>query len=665
MSPIPPLLERLRARDRVPDWRRDTADQEAIALAATLEAETLGWPAADRYEAMALLAKATLDAAGTIDALCTLAMDTGERRDWALKQIAGIAQNWSAIEARLAGSPAGALRARARAALTRLAAILPHAREPHLALAPIIRGESGAEAAIDHLEMAAKAGAPITDLYLQNLIAALEQTPTTSILHRALSVAGIIEQSAGQRWLAFQLHRAVAIASIIATRPEIVRPLNAAPDLLNEQADIGAAAQRVLNGAATLPAAPAAQTLAGAAASALFRHSPIPEAETARIALVEAALTQAEAAPTVQIRQSLLGTLNLLAPSTLRFWEVPAWRRAVCERIVTMAGTLPEPPRSWFIGKFSFAAEDYARAAEAFAAAAAADPKAIGPGSYVDHRAVPGMISARTEPALLGAGARCFQVIADRDAPRGPTVIVAANDLYLQRYARTYGLRLAKVAPAGHLHIHAIGPAGIGESEIGALAEVMPGYRVTLSSEPPTIRAPYYFATARLLRLKDWRSDFEGPIIVTDIDSPWSIAPKVFLETRMGSADVGLAMNAQVRTGRHGALAFPANLYPLPAPWVAVPAWAIALAPTAGARRFASLLAELSDAVLRSVMKGPASANWAIDQNILCAAYAHAVRHDPEIAFADLGSPSEAVPNPPWRNQAPPRGAHWIGVRRP
>lgn len=652
----PPLLLRLRALDPHPDWRRQDEDPAAASLAAELAADGADWPEALRQEADALLAKARRDAAAAIEALCVLAAGRSARADWAMRDIARMAKRWTNIEGRLAGAEKAALRTRAGAALDRLSAQRPRARAPRLALAALVQAAHGPGAAADHLAEAWRGGAPVLDRWLRMAAVALEPGPSAEALLRARDLPDRLAEESPAGWAVFRLDRAVAFAMARAAPAPPADRAAVLAALPAEHCDIGAAMAAALALARGMGADDAAALLKGLAAGRLFCHAPMPEAEAARLDLRDALLGLCRAPGThVAARRTAFLALSGLLPRTVRFWTDPAGRRAHAVEMIAQAGCLDEPERSLHRGLYAAAMEDHDLAAASFAAAG-------GPGArtHVDARAVPAILAARGDGPLLGEEGGTFEVVAAGTGRPAPIVIVAANDRYLRQHGAGFARRLAAVAPGSRLHLHLIGDPGAMRAEVAAIAAAGHGLGITLSSEPITINAPHYFATARFLRLGAWLDRFRGPIIVSDIDGRWQADPARFLDRRMGGADVGISLSAEVRIGRKAGIGQPVLVYPLPLPWTAVTAWPLALAPSPGARRFAELLSRLADARLRAAAAEGLRNAWFIDQNVLGAAYAHALRHEPGLSFADLGLPSEiGLPGPAPRLPGLP-GRHWI-----
>lgn len=681
MAGPPSLLAHLRAiAPAAPDWRRDRPHPEADRIAAHVAALAAArrWPAARRAEADLLLAKARADAVAAMEALCAMAAATEDppRRAAAMAEIAALAAEWTNIRAGWTPVDLPVLQDRAEQALAALCRHLPREPGPWLAAGAIVQDLKGPRAALARLEAGLDAGAPVLGPYFDAVVALLSHQPSAADIAHALAAPERHREAAGARWLAFRLHRSIALATAWAQPGQAIRDgridAAAAEALLAvpaEELHIAGRMAQALAHADRLPPAPAAGFLASLPDNLLLRFSPVPGAEAARVALVEAMLARlAQPALGPEAAHVLLLRLLRLAPCAVRFWEDPAFRLRVCDGALARVGAIPEPPRSFVRGAFAFARGEEGAAREAFAASAAAWPDAAGPGTFLEPAAVPAILrAARPGAALLGSegGLRFATVSAPAQPPPAgtPVVAISANGRYLRLFGRAYARRLAEVSPeGGRLHIHLIGDPAPLREEIAGIAAAVPGHAVTLSDEALGIDAPYYFATARFLRLP-WlleRLGGEGPLVVTDIDAPWRDPPGAFLARRFAGADVGLRLSTQVEGGRYPGMGWFVNVLPQMLPWHAVNASMMVFARTGAAARFAGWLASLADHALRGAAGRSTSGTWGIDQNLLVAAYAHAVRHDPGIRFADLGAPGtwQAERLPPFMRT--PQGRHWL-----
>lgn len=651
-----PLRKQLLILDAIPDWRRDGPAPGITDLAAAFVSESAEWPVADSLEGQALLAIGYRDAASAVESLCGLASVSLERRAWALQRIAVTCKFWAKFLERFAPADRTAHAVRAIGALRRLAAGMPGNPAVHAALADTLRGSGHMDAAIAQLERSVLAGVPLAAMLLRVLVDELDRAPSAAVIERLSSVHPGVLAADESAAAVFRVRRAISFATMAAPlgdrAPALPADIDAGEDAIRRAMD------EALGLAARLGPARGSSLLAELAGSALFRHSHLDTVEQARVALIEACFRDAEVADVPEVRLRALGTLSKMLPSCVRFWSEPPWRRTSSARVVALADGLTEPMRNWFRGRFAFAAEDYDLAAEAFAAV---DPPAGGVSTYVDHRAVGRIVASRAGAGLLGGQAGTFEVLSEGNDSAGPIVVVSANDRYIHRHLEAYAKSLARVAPSGRLHVHLVGEPATVRDKLARARALLPRSRITFSSEPISIDAPYYFATARFLRLSDWLQGAADPVIVSDIDILWSTPPARLVERVMGDADVGLVLRQHVRVGRYAGLHHVVNSYPLAVPWMVAQANMVVAMPTAASRAFADLLARLSDHVLRRAMSNPSRVNWAIDQNILCAAYAYAVREQPAIAFADLGGLNEIRDLP--EGAPPPRGRHWLGDR--
>ena len=666
----PPLLEGLRRTVPSPDWRRDGTPADAPGLAARL-AEAIaagGWTAAHRAEGRYLLARAVADPVAAMEALCDLAACDTPQRGWALAEMGALGRAWALIRGRWAEEDFPALARRIDDAFGRLAAILPAEALPRLAHAAVIGEFIGAGAALDRLEPGLAAGAPILPDTLARLAGLLASRPDAGALSRALSLPEAVCAGAGSAWLAFRLHRTVAFATLWGQQAALLRDrrIDAAavrallalpPAELHIAGRIGDALAPV----ASLGPEAAAAHLIALADNLLLRLSPVPGAEAARCALVEAMLACA-AGPALSAgatRRLLAGLLDL-APATLRFWSDEPFRDRVCGLVRARAGTIPDGAMAEFLrGVFAFAGGDPDAARDAFAATAAAWPDAAGPPTYLHPAAVPALLAEVPSPPD-GAGLQFETLAGAAGTEHLPCVVITGNDRYVNRFGPGYAEALNAVAPAGRLHLHLVGdPAAIRDAT-AAMLRSLPGHAVSLSAEPLSIDAPYYFATARFLRLPWLLDRLAGPLIVTDIDAPWREAPASLLRQRVAGADVGLRLNARPECGRWPGIAAYVHLMPPIRPWHAVNASLMTFSAGPAAARFAALLARLAEGALRRAAGLSRNGAWGIDQNLLLAAHLHARRHDPGLRVADLGPPGAVSPErlPPFM-RAPP-GRHWI-----
>ncbi|MBR0672229.1 hypothetical protein [Neoroseomonas soli] len=639
------------------------------ALAGEFAAAAQDWPAECRAEAEWLLATMRIDVLAALAGACRLAGLSQARRAEAITAILAITTRWRVIEARYPGAEKDAVRDEAKRILRGLAEALPQIPAPRIGIARILSVEGNPDAALEALEGAGPGGRNLASEYLLILTRALADRHGARMLHRALNVPEWIVAAAKEDWRIFLLHRAVTLGTIAAQQRLRDGYLEADPAygaalalVTTADRDVEARCRDLIAEVRALPPREEATALWRTIREPLLLYSMLEDAERARILLLDETMRLAEAtAGTEGFDFQTISCAHTLLPCCERLWTDAAFRR---ERAAALAGLLrriDHPRRDLFLGYFAFMMEDYAAAKDAFAVATKTSPHAIGASTYIDFRSVPAILHAAGEDATP---APAFTVLSPRPAVRnGPLVAISANDRYLRRHAVHYAQQLRRRSREGNLHVHLIGDPEAEQETLQSLARILPGYRVTLTSEPVTVNEPYYFATARMLRMAQLcRIAPARPLLVTDIDSTLREPAADFVARKLGTADVGLALRSQVTVGHHWRVAGLANVYPRAVPWQTVAAWAIAIAPTAGGRRFAEILSRVAAEGLRRAAADASGPRWMIDQNILFAAYAHAVTFRPGIRFADVGSPLDLPPSELPEDVPPPRGRHWIAA---
>lgn len=675
------LLGQLRRLDRRVDWRRDRAAAEAGSLSAALaEARRKGRHSpADLAEAEALVAKLSVDAVTALEALSELVrLDApGQRRDWALNELMHLGVTWRLAREGLTGTAREDAQRRAEEALSRLAADRPTEAVPHLVLADIMSLARGPFAAVTALERGLVAGERVAQRLLHELLNALVARPGKEAVDLAMSPPEEAQRAAGDTWLAFRFHRAVALATIgwhlrSGTPPRLPRPRADALDAAlvsvpPEEMDPTICLEAALKPLDRFPPPRAVRHLIALADYQPTRVSLLPDAEAARHAVLRQMLAALGTAPAnINIGVRLITVLARTLPECITFWENREFRRAACDIALRAIDAMPADKRLEAPAAIlALAREDLDRAKVAITAVATTQPDAAGYGTYVDPRDIPDILRNSRSGRKLGEEGLSFRLIAEGPAAvasaPGPVVVVSGNDRYLRQYGVAYAQALQQQSRHGHLHVHLIGDPELLKDDIVAIAAAAPDYRVTLSAEPVTIAQPYYFATARFLRLGFFLERLGRAIVATDIDWHWRTDPASLLASdRMSGVDVALRLGMSIACGRQPRHYWPGLSYPLVQPWTAVNANGIFLAPTSGARRFAEMLGSLADAELRRAAERRGT-KWCIDQNILYAAYAHSARAHPEIVFTDLGHPHHEPTTPAIAERlAGLTARHWV-----
>jgi hypothetical protein len=658
MTLPPSILLALRAKDREVHWRRDQPAPWVNDFSELLAQHEAGWDDEHRLEARILLAKAQIDAAATLENLCSLALIANERRAWCLSQISLFAQKWPQIEKSIPQDNIIDFRMRCKLALRKLQEKMPKNRVSILALATVLYTSDGSEAALKCLESALVTSTSIEDIYWEFLARSLEEKKISeSNIRRALTLPRFQGPSTPASWYQFRLRRALVFASLISLDPPTTMGKLVDMNLLQTPSNFKQVLEEVLYQATQSDETYARALYAAVASVPMFWHSPLKDVENARLSFLNELLRVAEANSSNEMKSYITRLLGAIVHKTLRFWIDDEWRGHISRRLVELSEFLPHSEQNFFTGTFSFASENYDSAAMAFQAAPAPSSKSRSTKNFIDFREVGKILESRNDEEIFSWPGLEYRDINQGSPQCDPVIITSANDRYFYRYAVEYAKKLRKISAVGHIHFHLFGDyCGSIEKIMAHIIQILPSYKITFSNERLSIDAPYYFATGRFLRLQEWAERFRAPIILTDIDSLWGQnpiqSPAEFVRDRLQNADVGLNLRRQVVLEPMLGWPFPGYRYPTLDPWHMVWAGKLFLRETESALEFARIVSRVSDMQLQKAKKTHPLENWCIDQMILCACYAYSIRHQPEIHFADLSGHPDGI------------GQHWLGRRK-
>ena len=664
----PSLLDELRRLSVGPDWRRAEPHPRWAELDAATMREAPSWHAADRAEAHLLLTRLAVDPEAHLRAAFALTETAPARRGVAFNALMSVARSWTAVEGRIArGAERATFTAWAAEGLAALFPRFPLAPAPRIAFARIMDATGAAERALDCLAAAPGAPAVIAPEYLRVLMRRLRPLAHRGVVARAFDVPAALREAAPAVWPIFVLVRALCLriahdqpavlARLRSVDPEGAAILEARPP---EEADLAAQAEAFLEAVRAAEPTVGARMLRQAAGEELLLRAPGDAADRMReVLLAEADRLAAAQATAEEPRLLAFSAAFHLLPACGRCWTDAAFRRERARHFATLLDGTGIPQRHGLAGLFAFTGEDYDAAGAAFAAVTAGDRVATGPSTYLDFRAVPAILAR--PPRLPGALAPlAITSVQEASGEAAVSLVVSANGRYLRRFGPSYAEALQRHAAGTRLHVHLIGDPAEEQDALRAMASSLPGIALTLSAEPVTVAEPYYFATARFLRLAALRQALPGRLLVTDIDLGWPVPPVEFLDRMMGEADAGLSLRARVRLGTYPGLPGFVRHYPRTVPWISVAAWAVAVAPNAPGRAFAEALSRVAaESLARAAEAGPGG-KWTIDQNILMAAYAHAAQAMPEVRFADLGFQTDLGQPAAPPDLAAPEGHHWM-----
>jgi hypothetical protein len=639
MQPILPVfLEELRRNTRKIDWRRDQPASQIAVWVHTYDEISANWSKCHKVEAKALIAKAGMKLTDTIVALCELASLSEERVPWVRAELANILADWNhKITQFISDEERSSLsQQKIKESFELVLRKYPKDRIFNRGYAMILKDLHGAYLAIEHLEIALLKGAPVADILCSEVIRALRAERNPSVVRFACYISPWMRNEFGLDWPAFYLHRTIIFSAILRV-PAMLRVIDSS--ILEANCDIDFCVQNICGLVRNSNLDTAAKILRRLADVNSFWTSSLPGTEEARLKMIDTALefsahlddTQDE-----EISRRVLTMLHMCVPQTLKFWCDAHWRKSVAKRILEVCYLAPSPYRHMIAARFFYSCENYDETLNEFKLYSVASPATRGASTYIDYRSINENGSEISDfwPKLS------YKTLQTAPASTEPVIIVAANERYFSLYLRRYLENAAKIYHSGRIHFHVFGRSQQAEELISTGCSIIPQYEVTLSFEEESIVHPFFFATGRFLRLREWCNRFEGPIILTDIDNLWGQsrpwAPSDFLSQKLADADIGLDLRSRVISETAANSFLPGNRYPSADPWHAVWAGKFFLSGSPASKRFANIVSILADRELLRAAKRSADANWFIDQNILCAAYTYAVRQCPDISFVDL-----------------------------
>lgn len=384
-----------------------------------------------------------------------------------------------------------------------------------------------------------------------------------------------------------------------------------------------------------LPVEAQADHLAALRESVVLWRSPSEKVERTRVRLLEhmAAILQ-EPDLTPSSRARLLRTIVECWPQTIEFWSNAARRMELYSLVQAQRALVRKLDYDSLIGLVAFAVPHLDDVESSYAEIARANPSGCPHASYLDFRGLKMDPDARilnSETVIWSKKPSAAPSGSDR-----PVLITSCDVGYLRRHGVKYASTLYATRSTCDVHYHIIGNPGEAPDVLRQIEAAL--HRpITVSCEKAVTERSFYYATARFLRSPEFLRQFQRPIIVTDIDLEWNAKPELLLEQLDGS-DIGLRTFDQVRYYTIDRTKEVVLRYPRLRVWEAISASCYIFKPTPNGLFFSDLLAHVSSDHLAKFIKKPGSF-WVIDQHILYAAYALAVRKYPEIRFASIDSP--------------------------
>lgn len=306
------------------------------------------------------------------------------------------------------------------------------------------------------------------------------------------------------------------------------------------------------------------------------------------------------------------------------------------ERFVGVIGLFDEPRRTTVRGILHLAAGEEDAAETLFARRRGSVSKDAFNGhghvSFVSPAATARYLEEPpTSPRLLPENCDFrFEKEIDRN-PRRLAVITCADPAYANRYCRRYAQQLFRLDKRSTLHLHLLGKPDLLDDNVREMIARHP--RISMTTEEPVVRMPYYYATARFLRAALLQQAMGSAILLTDIDETYTRSPGHLLDDWRRHGDVGLRLYDRIRTyPRSGMIGFKA---PRMETWKSLGAACLYLGRTDRALCFGETLSQVAHhALVRARDNG--NSNWWIDQNILYATLKPAVARIEELRLFNL-----------------------------
>ncbi len=648
------LLQELREKDCAIDWRRHTSRTDFKDLLDRFVIESGNWPTEERLEAQVLLAKAQTKPIETIELLCDLASISKLKLPWVRSEVRRIFAVWHRMKefGHLSGEDNLKIH-RVRDSLASVLKFFPQDQVFNESMAIFLKEEVGLSAALDYLEEALIKGAPIAETLCLFINRALTRPQSASVIRFAANISPWVQKTLGINWPALSLKRAITFASLLNMQPKPDWLKLIDQQIIVEHSNFSEILRITLESIDNENSHNVGLIFRRLADVDVFWVSALSGAEDAREKLIEALFLAFDPRMAQRDRLNILLSLHLCLPRTLFFWTDHHRRHELSKRMIEFCEDLPAPYSSMIKARFAYSLEDYKAAKDAFARYAQESPKTKGPGSYVDLSSLTTLLLTAQSNDEDFWPKLTYENISEGQPSKEPVIIISANERYFNLYLESYLRRLSIINDSGHIHMHLFGTPNPTALLIKKLSYLIPSYRITFSSEQLILDHPYFFASGRFLRVREWLEKFRSSIIMTDIDSLWGQpgkgSPSIFFEKIVGDADVGLDLRSRVVVQPLSNSPIPGNRYPSADPWHSVWAGKVFLSGSPASILFADMLSRLASQELRRVAVSNAEANWFIDQNILCATYGYAVRNHPEIKFADLSDESTG------------QGAHWLG----
>jgi hypothetical protein len=563
-EPRPNFLSQVRDLDRAVDWRRGQPNNQAVVLADRYKklAEISALHPTDLNEVEGILAEQTLRPLEAIAAFGRLYENDQKRQAKALARLQRITNDWrnvrSGVEGKAGKEAVSVLDRKTETLLQNLARRNPAEVRIISSLASVIRFSRGMPDAIQMLKMASNkpGSSELVRICLQFAGEQIQRQATSQALRSALDVPGYCLEC-NQDFIIFHFNRSICFEHFAwnCSRQSSFGSdeMRSLLKKYHRPEDVPASVDDLMQHVASLPPDEAMGTLILATNGLRLWDSPAPLVETVRTRVIDCLMTML-GGPGLSgpFASKAVAALMLRLRQFTPYWNNASFRARADSLILTVLPHLASLPRHLYTALIAYGRGEHDRAAEAFRLATDARPanhpaNSSGFVSFLDHRNVAG-ITCLYDGHRQILGQDSLRFIGKRPpADQRPVAITTADEKYFRRYSVQYAKSLGQKYKHGKIHFHLIGKIEAVASIVSEIKECLAGHDVSFSDENAGNSGPIYFATARILRLRDFLSWFRCSVFLVDIDNLWGESPNDFFCRLEESTDIALWVSNAVR----------------------------------------------------------------------------------------------------------------------
>ncbi|MHC2020677.1 hypothetical protein [Methylobacterium sp. CM6247] len=301
------------------------------------------------------------------------------------------------------------------------------------------------------------------------------------------------------------------------------------------------------------------------------------------------------------------------------FWVSESYRKETLTRYFNVIDKIEEPRRSVIKGICHLALDEQHEAEILFAQRRGSEYDTIFNGSghvtFIPSKKADEYLDGPSADLRYSAEASSFRFVKPLSyEPSTLTVVACADPRYLKKYYSSYTESLFQKDRSARAHFHLLGDVESVDEDLMGL--IMANDRVSLSTEDPPVKAPYYYATARFLRVPLFMQAAGGDVLLTDMDIKFSESPSEIRLRWQLTGTIGLRLYDKIRSFR--SQQFITLRPPRMETWGTLNASCLYFGRGDDATAFAESLSQISHLFLAS-FQDSANSNWWIDQNIIFA----------------------------------------------